>query len=197
MTVRCIRCGAMVQGMAQMCDTCRAEEQARLGPLARFPAEAAPATATNCPSCGSLLGEGPFCPSCGSRVGEFVYAGFWMRLAAWLIDGVILTLVQLPIALVVADAVTAASLQLAIGIAYVIGFWVARGATPGKMLMGVEIMTTDGQPIGLGRAIARYLGYFLSGFLLLIGYIMIGLRRDKRGLHDLIAGTVVVRVKYL
>jgi uncharacterized RDD family membrane protein YckC len=196
MTVRCIRCGAMVQGMAQMCDTCRADEQARLGPLAPKPAAGPAPAITTCPSCGGAIGEGPFCPGCGSKVGEFVYAGLWMRLAATIIDTLILALVLLPVALLLADAVTVAGLVLALGFVYFVGFWVARGATPGKMLMGVQIVTKDGEPIGLGRSIVRYLGYFLSGVLLLTGFITIGLRRDKRGLHDLLAGTVVVRVKY-
>ncbi|MDA1347455.1 MAG: RDD family protein [Chloroflexi bacterium] len=47
--------------------------------------------------------------------------------------------------------------------------------------------------MGFGRAVARYFASLLSAALLLIGFIMIGLRRDKRGLHDLICDTVVLR----
>ena len=65
--------------------------------------------------------------------------------------------------------------------------------TIGKYLMGLYVVRPDGSKIGPGRALARYFAYMLSALLLFIGFIMIGLRQDKRGLHDLICDTVVVR----
>ena len=65
------------------------------------------------------------------------------------------------------------------------------GATVGKMAVGIKITMLDGAPIGYSRALLRWLAARLSDFFF-IGYILIGLRRDKRGLHDLLAGTKVV-----
>jgi uncharacterized RDD family membrane protein YckC len=47
--------------------------------------------------------------------------------------------------------------------------------------------------VSAARALVRYLAYFLSVFTLGIGFIMVGLRQDKRGLHDLVCDTVVIQ----
>jgi len=65
------------------------------------------------------------------------------------------------------------------------------GATFGKMAIRAKITKLDGTPIGYNRALLRWLAARLSDFFF-FGYILIGLRRDKRGLHDLLAGTKVV-----
>jgi uncharacterized RDD family membrane protein YckC len=65
------------------------------------------------------------------------------------------------------------------------------GATVGKMAIGAKITMLDGSPIGYNRALLRWLAARLSDFLF-FGYLLIGLRRDKRALHDLLAGTKVV-----
>jgi uncharacterized RDD family membrane protein YckC len=78
--------------------------------------------------------------------------------------------------------------------AAVVAFWIARQATPGKMLISARIVDahTGGRP-GAGQAIARYLGYFVSTIPLGLGLIWVGLDPRKQGWHDKIAGTVVVR----
>lgn len=80
-----------------------------------------------------------------------------------------------------------------IQLVYMIGFWTWKGQTPGKMAMGIRIVAADGGPIGLGRAIIRYLGFFVSAAILYLGFIMIAFDGRKQGLHDKIAGTFVVR----
>ena len=77
-------------------------------------------------------------------------------------------------------------------ILYFPGFWAWKGATPGKMMMGIEIVNTDGSPIGFGRAIVRYIGYFVSGIIIYIGFFMIAWDGKKQGLHDKMAGTIVI-----
>jgi uncharacterized RDD family membrane protein YckC len=73
-------------------------------------------------------------------------------------------------------------------------FFVARlGATPGKMALGLKVVRPDGGPVGLGRAFGRYFAKFLSMIILGIGYIMVGFDSEKRGLHDMICGTRVVK----
>lgn len=76
---------------------------------------------------------------------------------------------------------------------YTVGFWAWRGQTLGKIALRVRVVGVDGRPIGVGRAIVRYIGYLVSTLVFLGGYLMIGLTRRKQGLHDKIARTYVVR----
>jgi len=68
-----------------------------------------------------------------------------------------------------------------------------RGATPGKKFVHIKIVDAKTlKDIDNRQAITRSFGYIASTFAFLIGFIMIAIRSDKRGLHDLLAGTVVV-----
>ena len=73
-------------------------------------------------------------------------------------------------------------------------FWKRwRGATPGKKFVHIKIVDAKTfQDIDNTQAITRSFGYIVSTFALLIGFIMVAFRKDKRGLHDLLAGTAVV-----
>jgi len=161
-----------------------------------------------CPACGAALTAGAqFCGSCGARVsgggvgpaagsegGE--YAGFWMRLVSAIIDGIILNIAGYILGLVAGGMALGLLFGLLLGVAYSVGFWVAsNGQTPGKMALGIRVATENGAPIDLGRGLLRYLGYWVSAFILLIGFIMIAFTPKKRGLHDYIAGTVVVKTR--
>ena len=123
------------------------------------------------------------------------YAGFWVRFAAYIIDAVILFVVG---ALIwgFTDLSYAADCLVGwiIAVTYTVGFWTWRGQTPGKMALSVKIVRTDGRPVGPGKAILRYLGYYVSAIILLIGFFMIAFDSRKQGLHDKIAETYVVRV---
>jgi uncharacterized RDD family membrane protein YckC len=70
----------------------------------------------------------------------------------------------------------------------------AGGQTLGKMLMGVRATGAEGDALSIGTALLRFIGYFASLGILGMGFVMAGLRRDKRALHDLLAGSRVVRV---
>lgn len=139
-------------------------------------------------------------------------AGFGIRLVAYLVDGVILfipfLLVNLAIGAVLLSAgpespseIGAAAVAMIVygalammSAAYLVVFWALRGATPGKSLLGLEIRTEQGQsPLGLPTAMMRLLGYVVSGSLFGLGYLWIAFSDDKRGWHDRIAKTVVVR----
>lgn len=68
-----------------------------------------------------------------------------------------------------------------------------RGATPGKKLVHIKIVDAKTfQDINNKQAITRSLGYIASTFSFLIGFIMVAFRKDKRGLHDLLAQTAVI-----
>ncbi len=73
-------------------------------------------------------------------------------------------------------------------------FWKQwRGATPGKRLVHIKIVDAKTyKDIDNKQAITRSFGYVISTFALLIGFLMVAFREDKRGLHDLLAGTTVV-----
>lgn len=138
---------------------------------------------------------------------EFEYAGFWVRLAAYFIDGIVFMIVLLPyfyysyvqLAELPVDQVPAYSLidflVSILGVIVVVWFWVKKGATPGKMLFGLQIRDLKtGQFISMPKALLRYLiGYTISSILLCLGFIWIAFDKKKQGWHDKIAGTVVVK----
>lgn len=68
-----------------------------------------------------------------------------------------------------------------------------RGATPGKKLVHIKIVDfKTHEEIDNKQALTRSLGYIVSTLLFLIGFIMVAFRDDKRGLHDMLAGTAVI-----
>jgi len=68
------------------------------------------------------------------------------------------------------------------------------GQTLGKLATGVRVVNVDGSPLTFGTALLRYLGYFLSFLPFGLGFVVAGLRKDKRALHDLLAGTRAERL---
>jgi uncharacterized RDD family membrane protein YckC len=61
------------------------------------------------------------------------------------------------------------------------------------MAMGLKVVRADGSPVSIGLAFGRYFAKMLSGFILLIGYIMAAFDAQKRALHDMICDTRVIR----
>jgi uncharacterized RDD family membrane protein YckC len=131
-------------------------------------------------------------------------AGFGIRLLAFLVDEMILGIPLLLGGLVWMTSFasgpstslvsTAFSVYNLFCILYYVFFWGARGATPGKSLLGLTVVTeSGGSPIGYGRALLRLLGYAASSLLLGLGFLLIAFSPDRRGLHDRIAGTRVTR----
>ena len=133
-------------------------------------------------------------------------AGFWVRLVALAIDCVVFALVRFSLRLAARriwrgsldDSVllelTILLFTLAFAGIYMMLLHAVGGQTIGKMLVGARVVLVDGDPVPLGASLIRFLGYFLSSFPLGFGYLMAGFRRDKRALHDLIAGTRVDRL---
>jgi len=76
---------------------------------------------------------------------------------------------------------------------YYAGFESSRGqATPGKVLMRLEVTDLEGNRISFGRATLRFFGKFISTLIIFIGFLMIGLTKKRQGLHDKIAGCLVL-----
>lgn len=131
------------------------------------------------------------------------YAGFWIRFFAYLVDYFVLLFITLATVFLIAagDGMGAgdtfsAMVMLASFLLSLLYFPLFNASawqgTPGKRLLGIRLMRVDGQSISFLRALGRHLAQILSALILMIGYLMIGLTREKTGLHDLIAGTRVV-----
>ncbi len=132
-------------------------------------------------------------------------AGFWIRALALAIDFVIFFLVQASYILLVrvvwrmgaADEAALrpvlATFTLLFAAVYTIALHAAFGQTIGKLLVGVRVVSGNAPP-PVGASVLRFAAYFVSLATLGVGYLMAGLRRDKRALHDLIADT---RVEWL
>jgi uncharacterized RDD family membrane protein YckC len=133
------------------------------------------------------------------------YAGFWIRVAASLIDSiVILPLIAIPLTLIYGADYWAEPqsisgfgdvlIQYILPIFITVWFWTKYLGTPGKMLLRLRVVDAKtGQAISVPKAIGRYLGYYVSAIPLLLGFIWIAFDRKKQGFHDKLAGTVVIR----
>jgi uncharacterized RDD family membrane protein YckC len=139
-------------------------------------------------------------------------AGFWIRVAANLIDGVIFGAVYLLIAAVgfglafvlPPEAVATLSLLLMMGAMFGMMFLLyfyypaTKGQTPGKKILGLWIysdQTPPGRGLGYGQAAMRFVGHIACSFTFSLGYVMVAFTSRKQGLHDLIAKTYVGRKK--
>ncbi len=141
--------------------------------------------------------------------GTLAYAGFWIRVGAKMIDGVILWIAGFLITLAMTPVLVAPDpknvraylgtqailfvLQIAVATAYATWFVGRHGATLGKMATGLKVVSPDGGAVGYGRACGRYFAEILSSLILGIGYLMVAFDPERRGLHDRICNTRVVR----
>jgi len=126
------------------------------------------------------------------------YAGFWIRCLALNIDSIVLLFGGFMLGIVLGLLAFKGPMTTWIGAAFGAGYMIwmhgTYGQTLGKMAFNLKVVQTSGEPISYETALVRWLGTFASLFLLGIGYLMAGFRSDKRGLHDLIAGTKVIYV---
>ncbi len=77
---------------------------------------------------------------------------------------------------------------------YFFVFHLARGQTPGKQLLRLRVIDAYGGRPGFWRTLLRTFGYVLSALLFSLGFLWIGFDRERRALHDWLAGTYVVRI---
>lgn len=134
------------------------------------------------------------------------YAGFWKRVAAAVIDMLILYAIYFIIVISIGIIMLAGGdedLDALEGFGMLAGITVtwlyhallessSTQATLGKMALGIKVTDTAGNRIGFGRASGRYFGMFLSGFILNIGFLMVAFTEKKQGLHDMMADCLVV-----
>jgi uncharacterized RDD family membrane protein YckC len=135
------------------------------------------------------------------------YAGFWVRVVAFLIDGIALSIITSVLGPTVGagPAMEFESSQVQVnygtnalsslfGLIYFVGFWTWRSQTPGMMAFNMRVIRADdGGDVDIVRGILRYVGLIISFAVLLIGVIWAAFDGRKQGWHDKIASTVVVR----
>jgi uncharacterized RDD family membrane protein YckC len=148
------------------------------------------------------------------------YAGFWLRFVAWLIDAIVLSvagnLLLLPFGGWMGfnlhrmmmgtpprpeDFFPVAGFAVRAFIVKNIFHWIYYSllessswqATLGKKALGLEVTDLAGARISFGRATGRFVGRYLSVMTLGIGYVIIAFTEKKQALHDLLAGTLVIR----
>lgn len=135
---------------------------------------------------------------------QLVYAGFWRRMFATLFDSVLLLLVVCPTlifvhgwGLVLIRANPPGPLEVGLALMATLAvmlFWIYKGATPGKMLVGVRIVDArTGAPASKTQLVARYIAYYVSMLAVGMGFFVIAQDPHKQGWHDKIARTAVVR----
>jgi len=211
--MQCPRCTAQVDPAVEFCTSCGA-------PLVGMASDASGGTLSGEDAAGADAGAAAPARGRAPEVVRLCVAGFFERALAALIDGIIVLPLFVLLAWA-GSAVTGIrippsrelNLDLVVGLLierngpvifwsvmlliviflYCFIFVGTRGQTPGKRLVGVRVVTWYGEPPTLLRALVRTAGYLASGALLWLGFIWIGFDREKRGLHDWIAGTYVVR----
>lgn len=139
------------------------------------------------------------------------YGGFWRRVVAYIIDAIVMNIVAVPVLMMggvdlMAEQATEPQMGTGFWIAYLLLIvinWLyfavmessGKQATLGKMALGMIVTDTNGAKISFGRATGRFFGKILSSLILLIGYIMVAFTERKQGLHDMLAGTLVLKAK--
>jgi len=169
-----------------------------------------------CTKCGQPSeGQALFCQSCGARLqkasqepgfqegmtvtGSTEYAGFWKRLLASFIDGLLVDIPLVPpyILFFMCPRIEYLVILFVLGLVlpwlyFAIMESSSHQATLGKMALGIMVTDTQGRRIPFARATGRDFGKIVSGLILYIGHIMIAFTERKQGLHDIMAGCLVV-----
>lgn len=136
------------------------------------------------------------------------YAGFVSRLIAYVIDVIVISVSLIAATWFVNTATAILNLQFTVsqganfaltGTAlvlfvsgYFVIFWSLTGQTPGKLLLGVRIVTLDGRPLSFKRSVIRFVGYLLSALAFYVGFLWILIDNRRQGWHDKLARTCVI-----
>jgi len=169
-----------------------------------------------CKSCGhDNPPEARFCANCGFSLAATIeqpapavapsaepatpevaveYMGFWIRFAAAIIDGIIISFISFVLARFTYGPLSAFNILL-----LWLYYWLftgLKGQTLGKMAVGIKVVNAAGSVPGLGRAALREVpGKIVSSIVICLGFLWIVWDGRKQGWHDKIASTYVVRVE--
>ena len=185
-----------------------------------------------CPGChtsNALTSQ--YCYKCGLKLPDkpgsgfestLRYGGFWIRFIAFIIDGILLYVLSIIIAVFIyagingpssessllsaiqsSNAIDNSTVSSFIGLVFLTGFittivystvaigiW---GRTIGKAALKLKVVKPDGSRVSYWRAFGRSLAYILNWFIFGLGFLVIAFTSKKRGLHDYICDTVVVK----
>jgi len=133
-----------------------------------------------------------------------VYAGFWWRVLAAILDWIVLTVIDGIVAFAAGmEAMMHDSFSMrstigiytaAIGLLYFPLMESSRlRATLGKLACGLVVVDEDGRQLGFSRALGRNAGKAVSAAILMVGFMMAGWTHRKQALHDMMAGCLVLK----
>ena len=206
--MNCPHCGIEVDSSARFCRACGGRLQPA-GATAEGPAGPAQ-PGQGPPAAPGYAAPGDAMPGYAAAAQPYVtfpgqpaavaveYGGFWIRVLAAIIDGVILSIAGAVIGAILGNDLTAQGTASVLNI--IIG-WLyealmvssERQATVGKMALGLIVTDVDGRRISFARATGRHFAKYLSAIILGIGFIMVAFDRRKQGLHDKLAGPLGVK----
>lgn len=185
-----------------------------------------------CPGCHATNSvTSQYCYKCGLKLPEKAgtgyeyvgaYGGFWIRLLAYIIDGILLNIVNTVISVIILITVfdTTSDYSVFFGFEFLetiesTGFWLwygitilvtyviqiayytvavgKWGRTVGKSALRLKVLKSDGSRVSYWRAFGRSWAYILNGFTLGIGFLIIAFTEKKQGLHDFICDTIVIK----
>jgi uncharacterized RDD family membrane protein YckC len=146
------------------------------------------------------------------------YGGFWIRFVAIIIDAIIVSIATLPLRFLIVGSIftTGFPLHGNVDIAEMgplfaaggkifllerVAWWLydalmtasSQQGTVGKMAFGLKVTDLQGQRISFARATGRHFAKYISFFICFVGFIMAGFTARKQALHDMIAGTYVIK----
>lgn len=206
----CPHCGHMNDAQAAYCAKCGAAQPTG-------PAQAAN-SGTPAVAAAPAYGTGYSAPVTRA-IG---YGGFWIRLVAFIIDIVLLRIAMIPFALLFFgrfmlfgmmgphrgpmapdEILPLVGAGLKLVLIQMCAWWLyealltssSKQATVGKMIFGLKVTDTQGQRISFARASGRHFGKYVSGLILMIGYIIAAFSARKQALHDMMADTLVLKTQ--
>jgi uncharacterized RDD family membrane protein YckC len=212
----CSKCGANVADGIAFCSACG---QPMVGFSVGKTAAATPSVDPAAPG-GTVYAPPAQAYSQAPAAHPVAYAGFWLRFVAFIIDSLLLYFVGMILFLPFATSMGMGMRGMATGrppdlqallpmihtmlrlaLLRMVLHWLyfsllessAWQGTLGKKALGLEVTDLDGNRIGFGRATGRFFAKFISTIIFFIGYIMAGFTEKKQALHDILAGTLVVR----
>lgn len=119
-------------------------------------------------------------------------AGFWRRFGGSLIDGIVLGVVSGILRYAIGNGL-GTLLGLVVAAVYFTYFHGSAGRTPGNAALGITVVgIDDGRPIGYGRALGRWAMSYVSGIVILIGYLWMLWDPRKQTWHDKVVGSLPV-----
>ena len=182
----CHQCGTLNDDQASFCKQCGAS-------LKPTSSQAAAPAAPGIPTTFPIVVE---------------YAGFWKRFAAYILDMIIVGSVAWVVSFVIgfiiglmfAGSFESELLILLLVPVILILDWLyfalmessSKQATLGKQALRIIVTDLEGRRISFGRATGRFFSKFFSIIIIYIGFIMVAFTGKKQGLHDMIAGTLVI-----